>query len=99
MHSVLVRQKVQDYAKWKAVFDKDAETARKPAGSKGGYVFRDADDPNIVSVLLKWDTPENLQKFLQFMQSGEMQEIFDAAGVVGPPLAVHVFGAAEETAI
>ena len=45
MSYILVRQKVEDYAKWKDAFDRGAEDHRRAAGSKGGYVFRDADDP------------------------------------------------------
>ena len=41
MPYVLVRHKIEDYAKWKPVFDEDA-TARRASGSKGGQLFRNA---------------------------------------------------------
>ncbi len=45
MPYILVRHKVEDYAKWKPVFDEHG-AARKAIGSKGGYLFRNIDDPN-----------------------------------------------------
>ena len=73
--------KVEDYKKWKSVFDKHAAT-RKAKGSKGGKVFRSADDPNQVVVLLEWDT---LQKMRQFSQSEDLRERMKASGVIGQP--------------
>ncbi|MBN2011409.1 hypothetical protein JW960_18905 [candidate division KSB1 bacterium] len=97
MSYVLIRQKVQNYAKWKNAFDESAEKNRRPYGSQGGYIFRDADDPDTVSVLLKWNSAENMQRFLDNMKTDEMQQLLKAAGVLGPPLAMHVFSEAEET--
>jgi hypothetical protein len=97
MAYMLLRQKVQDYAKWKVVFDEGAEKHRRAAGSKGGLVFRDAENSNIVTILLKWESPEKMKKFIQSMKSPEMQETFKAAGVINPPLAVQEFGDSEET--
>jgi heme-degrading monooxygenase HmoA len=99
MAHVLIRQKVQDYNTWKTNFDDGAEDHRKAAGSKGGYVFRDVDDPNVVSILLEWDNLENLNKFMGSLNSKEMQEMFKKSGVVGTPLAVHVFDSSEKTAL
>lgn len=64
MAYILVRQKVADFATWKAAFDEDA-AVRAPNGSKGGSVFQSASDPNEVFVLLEWDTMGNLQQFVQ----------------------------------
>ncbi|MBI2501765.1 MAG: antibiotic biosynthesis monooxygenase [Candidatus Latescibacteria bacterium] len=72
---------VEDYKKWKPFFDKHAAT-RKAKGSKGGYVFRSADDPNQVVVLLEWDT---LQKMRQFSQSEDLRERMKESGVIGQP--------------
>jgi len=45
MTYLLVRHKVEDYAKWKPVFDEHG-AARKAGGSKGARVFRFIDNPN-----------------------------------------------------
>jgi quinol monooxygenase YgiN len=81
MAYLLVKQKVEDYTKWKAAFDENSST-RKTGGSEGGWVFQSSNDPNEVVVLLKWDNPENADKFLN---SEELKKAMQKAGVVGKP--------------
>ncbi len=81
MPHILVRQNVENYARWKEAFDGDAST-RREGGSRGGHVFQNADDPNEVFILLEWDTMEKLQ---QFAQSDELKERMQRSGVTGPP--------------
>ena len=81
MPYVLVRSKIEDYAKWKPVFDERA-SFRKSSGSTGENVFRNADNPNELLVLLEWD---NLDKARQFAQSPELREAMQRAGVVDKP--------------
>ena len=81
MAYILVRHKVQDFADWKPGFDAHA-TARGASGSKGGLVFRNADDPNEVVILLEWD---DLEKARQFAQSDELREKMQEVGVVDQP--------------
>jgi heme-degrading monooxygenase HmoA len=78
---MLVRNKVADYAKWKPVFEEMA-SVRKSSGSKGENVFRNADNPNELFVLLEWD---NLEMARQFAQSQELREAMQRAGVVDKP--------------
>jgi hypothetical protein len=66
----LVRQKVNDYAKWKQVFDGHAPV-RVTAGSKGGYVYRNSDNPNEVFVLLE---VKDLQKGREFAKSEDLRK-------------------------
>ena len=65
MPYILVRQKVEDYAKWKPFFDQHSAT-RQSSGSRGGRLFRNAHDPNELVVLFEWD---DLEKARQFAQS------------------------------
>ena len=81
MAHLLVKQNLEDYAKWKELFDGDSGI-REASGSKGGQVFQNASDPNEVFVLMEWDSMENLQ---QFAQSDELKERMQRAGVTGPP--------------
>ena len=81
MSYILVRSKVEDYAKWKPVFD-EQRSFRKSSGSKGENVFRNADNPNELFVLLEWD---NLERARQFAQSSELREAMQKAGVVDKP--------------
>jgi heme-degrading monooxygenase HmoA len=80
MAYILVQHSVEDYEKWKAVFDE--REARQAAGSKGGTIFRSAEDPNRITVLLEWD---NLDNARAFAGSDELREDMQRAGVTGPP--------------
>ena len=71
-----------DYEKWRSVFDGD-EARRRAAGATGvNQIFRDADDPNTVNVILEWDNAENARKFLD---DPALREAMQKAGVVGAP--------------
>ena len=81
MPYALVRLTVEDYAKWKPVFD-EVGSLRQSSGSKGGYVFRDADNADEVVILLEWDA---LDRARQFYQSDELRQAMQRAGVSGRP--------------
>ena len=78
MPYLLVRHKVTDYDKWKSAFDAHSLT-RQANGSRGGQLFRNASDPNEVIMLLEWDVLETAR---QFVQSEELREVMQRAGVV-----------------
>jgi heme-degrading monooxygenase HmoA len=78
---LLVRSKVEDYTKWWSVFD-EMGANRKALGSKGGYIFRNADDPNEVVVLLEF---KELDSARQFTQSANLREAMKRAGVSDKP--------------
>jgi len=81
MPYLLVQHTVEDYDKWKSVFDEHA-TARKAAGSKGGVILRNADNPNQVTILLEVD---NLVDAQAFAGSDDLRETMQRAGVTRPP--------------
>ncbi len=81
MPHLLVRLQVQDFAKWKGVFDEHA-SMRGASGSKGGHVFQNADDPNVVFVVLEWD---DLNRARQFMQSDDLRQAMERSGVTEQP--------------
>ena len=81
MPSLLIRHKVEDYAAWEAVFDEDAAT-RRANGSQGRRLFRSADDPNEVLVLLAWD---DLERARLFADSDDLREPMARAGVTDRP--------------
>lgn len=78
---MLVRQKVKDYQKWKPFFDEHAPT-RKANGSKGGHLFRSADNPNEIIVLFEWDDVKNARKLAQ---SEDLRKTMEKAGVADKP--------------
>ena len=73
----LVRHKVEDYQKWKPVFD-EHRPAVKQSGSKGGRLLRNADDSNEIVILLEWDALEDAR---QFYGSEDLRETMQRAGV------------------
>ncbi|MBS1911212.1 MAG: antibiotic biosynthesis monooxygenase [Bacteroidetes bacterium] len=81
MPYILVRHTVEDYDKWKAIFDEDAPN-REAGGSLGGQLMRTAGNPNEVTVLFKW---ESLEKAHAFAQSDTLRDAMARAGVVGKP--------------
>ena len=80
MSYVIVKHKVADYARWKPIFDADGAN-RQAGGSKGGQLFRSADDPNAVVILFEWD----LQQARQYSQREAVRAKMQAAGVLDPP--------------
>lgn len=81
MKYILVKHTVEDYDKWKRVFD-EHEAARKAMGSKGGFVLRNADDANELIILLEVD---DLGKAKEFMQSDDLKAVMEKAGVITEP--------------
>jgi heme-degrading monooxygenase HmoA len=78
-----VRHTVSDYATWRTVFDQD-EARRRASGQQGApQVFRDVDNPNIITVLIPWDSAESAVKFTQ---DPAMAEAMKKGGVVGMPV-------------
>jgi quinol monooxygenase YgiN len=81
MPYVTARHKVSDYQTWKKAFDKFAST-RKAGGEISYKIWRDAEDPNDLSLLFEWDTIENANKF---MNSPELQTAMKEGGVTEKP--------------
>jgi quinol monooxygenase YgiN len=81
MVHTFVRFTVEDYAKWRAIFD-SLSSLRDKMGSHGGQIFRGADNPNEITVVIMWDNPGKAQSFFQ---SDELRRAMQQAGVQGPP--------------
>jgi hypothetical protein len=64
MAYLLVRTKVKDFEKWKALFNKHTP-ARRQSGSKGGHFFRNVNDPSETIFLLEWDNLANAKSFAE----------------------------------
>lgn len=81
MHYVLVINKIEDYDKWRPVFDENM-TNRKDNGSKEAHVFRSADNPNEIVILYEWDNLDNARKFFE---SSDFKIKIESAGLMGKP--------------
>ena len=81
MATILIQHQVTDFAAWKSVFD-SAAAFRTSSGEVSAKIFRDASDPNKLTVINQWDSMANAQKFLH---SPELKASMEKAGVVGKP--------------
>lgn len=81
MPVMLIRHKVENYRAWRPVFDAH-DTTRRANGSQGGRIFRSADDPNEVVILLEWDVIERARLFAD---SDDLREAMARAGVTDEP--------------
>ena len=62
----IVRHQVEDYEKWKAVFE-GASEFRESYGEQSHQVFRDTDNPNTITVLNKWNDLERAKEFFNLV--------------------------------
>jgi heme-degrading monooxygenase HmoA len=81
MANMLVQQKVKDFGAWKKMYDSVAEL-RSSKGARSDQVFRDASDPNMVTIIIEWDSLDHAKAY---GQSPELKEAMMKAGVEGPP--------------
>jgi quinol monooxygenase YgiN len=81
MSKMMMRVTVEDYAKWKPVFDGLSKT-RKEFGSQGGHLFRSANNPNEITILFDW---ADVKKAKDYAQSDVLKEAMRKAGVIGKP--------------
>ena len=81
MASMLVQHQVKDYTAWKKVYDsvKDLRTSN---GELSDRIYRDASDPNQLTVIFEWDSLENAKKYAN---SPELKAAMERAGVEGKP--------------
>ena len=78
-----LRLNLESYEKWRTGFDAN-DSFRRAGGSTGvNQVYRDADNPNAVSLILEWEDAVKAQAFLN---DPKLKEAMQAAGVVGSPV-------------
>lgn len=81
---VLGQISVDDFDLWKAAFD-DLRSTLKTAGSKGEFVFRNADNPNQITVMSEIDS---LEKARAFVAADALPKAVQHSGAQGH---VHVY--------
>jgi heme-degrading monooxygenase HmoA len=82
MASMLVQHHVKDFPTWKKVYDSVVDF-RHSSGELSDQIFHDASDFTKVTLLFKWDSLANAQKFAQ---SAELKAAMEKAGVDAPPV-------------
>ena len=81
MATMFARHKVEDYGKWKRVYDEFAPI-RKEKGVQGASVHRDPEDTNTLVIVHRF---EDLDAARAFAGSQELKSAMAKAGVGGPP--------------
>ena len=81
MPHIIVNHEVKDYGQWRPFFDEHGRV-RRQFGCLGEQVFRDANNPNSITVLMEWDSFENADRFLN---ESNLSEVMENAGVISQP--------------
>jgi hypothetical protein len=81
MSNVFVRHQVADYDVWKPGFD-DHARVRREFGLVDAGLYRGADDPNDVTIVLRTD---DVARAKEFLASDDLRETMTRLGVAGPP--------------
>jgi quinol monooxygenase YgiN len=82
MTTMLIQMKVDDFAKWKKIFDSRAGV-RASSGALSGQFYRDESDPNKLTLLFRWDSLANARKYAE---SQGLKAAYEEAGVGGSPV-------------
>ena len=82
MASMLVQHHVKDFAAWKKMYDSMADL-RRSNGELTDKIYRDAGDPNKLTLIFKWTSLADAQKYAG---SPELKAAMEKAGVDGAPV-------------
>jgi heme-degrading monooxygenase HmoA len=81
MTYVMVIHQVEDYAKWKIVFDEHGNI-RKAKGSKGASILSNQNVENQIVVITEW---EDMEAAKNFAEAEDLKIAMQKAGVMGLP--------------
>jgi heme-degrading monooxygenase HmoA len=79
MYVLAINHQVEDYDRWKAVFD---TLSPKEGGASFHRINRDVDDPNVITVVAGWADVEGARAFTR---NPELKEAMGRAGVTSSP--------------
>ena len=91
---VVLEHEITNFEMLKQVYTDDAERRRR-MGCLGGRIWRGADDPNQVSVVMEWDRVENAR---EFADSFELEQAMHWASIKAPTTRVFVYEEAHTSA-
>jgi hypothetical protein len=87
MALMVIHHKVRDYATWRPAYDTH-ESSRAGAGITNGRVYRKAEDPNDLVILLD---VADVARARAWTASEDLKTTMGKAGVLGAP-AIHFIG-------
>jgi hypothetical protein len=82
MPQIIIQQKVEDYQRWKAMFD-SLDGLRKSYGEISGKIFRNVERPTEVTVLFEWD---HIRNVFQYSRDKKFKEAVKASGTLIDPI-------------
>lgn len=84
MTTLHIEHAVSDFDRWLTAFQRFAD-ARAEAGVRAHRVQRPVDDPNYVVIDLDFDTVDDAERFLGFLQTRVWSSPQNAPALVGTP--------------
>ena len=72
---------VKDFGETKRIFDSRSEL-RTSFGALSEKIYRSDDNPNMITIVIEWDSLANARKYAQ---SPELKPAQQKAGIVGSP--------------
>jgi hypothetical protein len=84
MPTLHIEHAISDLPTWKSAFDRFA-MAREQAGVRGHRIQQPIDDPHKVVIDLDFDTTDQAQRFLHFLQTTVWASPQNAPALVGAP--------------
>ncbi|MFD0975863.1 hypothetical protein [Salinimicrobium gaetbulicola] len=81
MPTVIISHKVENYKKWKEIYDRDIER-RSQAGLREISAGQKADEPNMVYMVFE---ASDSNKVKEMMQDQSLKDLMDEAGVISKP--------------
>jgi len=84
--NLIVQHTVRDYDAWKPVFD-EHQSVRAKYGCRGHTIYRDADKPNDVTIVMDNESRERAD---EFMRDPSLAEAMERGGVISEPRATWV---------
>lgn len=80
MAASIIGLEVEDYDRWRSMFDSMAEL-RRERGIRAGRVYQDVSNPNSLTIMIEGD----LADLRAYGESQDLKEAMANAGVIGPP--------------
>jgi quinol monooxygenase YgiN len=78
---LIVQHTVRDYDAWKPFFD-DHEPVRTKYGCQSHTIYRDADNPNDVTIVFRYESRARAE---EFMKDPSLRDTLAKAGVISEP--------------
>jgi len=84
MVTLHIEHPITDFTTWHAAFERFAD-ARRQSGVRSHHLQRPIDDPNYLMIDLEFETAEQAQRFLTFLQTNVWTNPGNSPALAGTP--------------